>query len=346
LREEFMRSIHRICLTPRVHGVGGMVSFQHKFAAGLQARGIEVSYDLNDTPYDAVLVIGGTRQLAQLWRVKNRGIPVIQRLNGMNWLHRKLRTGLRHYIRAEYSNWILSTIRSRIATGVIYQSRFALGWWESVYGLTPIPNSVVHNGVDLTTYTPEGPGERQKTPYRLLMVEGSLAGGYETGLETGVQLAETLAKEHHLPVELQIVGKVSEQLKTSWQSRTQVPIRWAGLVEQDAIPKIDRSAHLLYSADLNAACPNSVVEALACGLPVAAFATGALREMVTGEAGRVVAYGGDPWELDPPDIPALAEASAEILKDQDKFRAAARKRAEDAFSLEDMVDKYLEALSG
>jgi glycosyltransferase involved in cell wall biosynthesis len=89
-----------------------------------------------------------------------------------------------------------------------------------------------------------------------------------------------------------------------------------------------------------------VVEALACGLPVVAFDTGALPEMVAGDAGRVAAYGGDPWELEPPDIPALAVASAEILKDQDKFRKAARKRAEEAFSLEQMVDKYLEALSG
>jgi glycosyltransferase involved in cell wall biosynthesis len=178
------------------------------------------------------------------------------------------------------------------------------------------------------------------------MVEGTLGGGYEIGLETGVQLAETLAKEHRLPVELQVVGKVTEQLKISWQSRTQAPIRWAGLVDQDAISEIDRSAHLLYSADLNAACPNSVVEALACGLPVVAFDTGALPEMVAGDAGRVAAYGGDPWELEPPDIPALAVASAEILKDQDKFRKAARKRAEEAFSLEQMVDKYLEALSG
>jgi glycosyltransferase involved in cell wall biosynthesis len=227
----------------------------------------------------------------------------------------------------------------------VYQSKFALSWWENIYGLTAVPNSVVHNGIDLTTYSPEGPGQRQKTPYRLLMVEGTLGGGYETGLESGVQLAEALAKEHHLPMELMVVGKVLEDLKTTWQSRSQVPIRWAGLVEQDAIPEIDRSAHLLYSADLNAACPNSVVEALACGLPVAAFATGALSEMVTGDAGRVVDYGGNPWELDPPDILALADASAEILKNPEPFRAAARKRAQEAFGLEDMLDKYLEALS-
>ena len=65
-----------------------MVSFQYKLADGLQARGIQVCQDLSDTPYQAVLVIGGTRALAGLWRLRRRGIPVVQRLDGMNWLHR------------------------------------------------------------------------------------------------------------------------------------------------------------------------------------------------------------------------------------------------------------------
>ncbi len=33
----------RIGIVPRVHGVGGMVSFRDKLTAGLQKRGIEVS---------------------------------------------------------------------------------------------------------------------------------------------------------------------------------------------------------------------------------------------------------------------------------------------------------------
>ena len=110
------------------------------------------------------------------------------------------------------------------------------------------------------------------------------------------------------------------------------------------IPEIDRSAHVLFSADLNAACPNSVIEALACGLPVAAFDTGGLNELVVGDAGRLVPYGGDPWRLEKPDVPALAHATAEILRDRPRFRAAARAHAEHALGLEKMMDGYLMAL--
>ena len=47
----------RICIVPRVSGVGGMVSFLHKFSVGVQARGVQVTNELSDTPYGAILVI-------------------------------------------------------------------------------------------------------------------------------------------------------------------------------------------------------------------------------------------------------------------------------------------------
>ncbi len=117
------------------------------------------------------------------------------------------------------------------------------------------------------------------------------------------------------------------------------------MVPGEQIPEVDRSAHLLYSADVNAACPNSVIEALACGLPVLAYDTGALPEMISGGAGRIVPYGGDPWKLDSPDLPALVEAAGDILQNQDAYRRAARVRAEQVFSLERMVQGYLDALT-
>jgi glycosyltransferase involved in cell wall biosynthesis len=321
-----------------------MVSFKYKFTKGLQERGIEVCHDLADTPYDAVLVIGGTRQVGALFQVRRRGVPVIQRLNGMNWLHRRLPTGLTHYLRAEYGNLLLSFTRRRLATRIVYQSEFAQEWWERVYGPTTVHNRVVYNGIDTKTFTPDGPHHRQVSPFRILMVEGSLGGGYEVGLESAVQLVSLVEKEHGLPTELMVVGNVSEKIKREVEARAGVQVVWSGLVPYESIPEIDRSAHLLYSADLNAACPNSVIEALACGLPVVAFDTGALPELVTGDAGRVVPYGGDPWTLTPPDTPALAQAAAEILIDQHRFRLAARSRAENLFNLEGMVEGYLEVL--
>jgi glycosyltransferase involved in cell wall biosynthesis len=351
------RSNRRICIIPQVSGVGGMVSFKNKLARGLHAKGVEVCDNLNDIPYEAVLVIGGTRQLAALWQVRWRGVKIIQRLDGMNWLHRlHSRHGIndwRHFVRAEYGNLILRLIRSRLATRLVYQSEFVVEWWQRIYGQAPAPARVIYNGVDLDTYTPQGSEKPPQDRWRVLMVEGSLMGGYEQGLEVAVRLAQNLAAQMgaNRPVELMVAGRVSANLQRHWENiltATQPPnkvvLNWGGLVESQQIPALDRSAHLLFSSDVNAACPNSVIEALGCGLPVLAFDTGALPELVCDGAGRVVPYGGDPWRLETPDIEGLARAAREILEAQSRFRSAARARAEAAFSLEVMVSAYLEVL--
>jgi glycosyltransferase involved in cell wall biosynthesis len=262
----------------------------------------------------------------------------------MNWLHRLRRTGTRHFLRAEYGNAILSIIRSRLAHAIVYQSRFAQAWWERERGFTQSPSSIILNGVALDRYTPDGPHSRPADKWRILLVEGRLAGGYEIGLETATGMMERLRDLDDFPMEMVVVGTMDSLLQEDWQRRSLVPMVFLGQVPPAQIPEIDRSAHILYSADIHAACPNSVVEALACGLPVVSFDTGALAELVTEGSGRVVPYGGDAWKLDPPDLDGLARASLDVLRNQTAFRGAARARAEGGLGLETMVDAYLEVL--
>jgi glycosyltransferase involved in cell wall biosynthesis len=333
----------RICIVPYVQGLAGVASFRLKFEDGLRARGVEVTHDPNQ-PADAILVLAGTKNLLPLWRAHSRGCRIAQRLDGINWVHKKRNTGLKHYLRAEYGNFILSLIRSRIATNIIYQSEFSRIWWGEWYGKTRVPSAVIHNGVDLSTYSVGQAGILPSPPYKLLIVEGLLGGGYEMGLDNAVRLTEILQEKHKLPMELIVVGKITDEHRKRVEEMTHISINWMGSVPRERIPEIDRSAHLLFSADLNAACPNSVIEALACGLPVIAFDTGALKELVIGDAGRVVPYGGDPWKIEPPDVESLADTAAEILLDQPHFRKSARKHAEKALGLDKMVDEYLKVL--
>lgn len=334
----------RICIIPRATNTGGVTSFQANLAAGLAAHGIQVCTNLADRPYEAILLTGAVRDLAGLLRARRSGVRIVQRLDGINWLHRRLRTGTRHFLRAEYGNRLLALLRSRIVSRIVYQSEFVHAWWGRCFGSEHVPSYIIHNGVNLSVFSPDGPHDRPTKRFRLLLVEGRLQGGYEAGLDHALGLAERLVDD--LPLELVVAGCVSQAVQSKYETHSRVPIQWAGQVPHEKIPVLDRSAHLLYSADLNAACPNAVLEAMACGLPVAAFATGALPELLTGDSGRVVPYGGDPWKLDVPDIPALAEAAAEILRNQPHFRKAARLRAEEAFGLDKMVDRYLDVLLG
>lgn len=329
----------KICIVPRVEGTGGMASFRLKFEQGLKTRGMDFTYDLSANS-DAILVIAGTRFLPDLWRARRRGIRVVQRLDGINWVQRARWTGARYHIRAEYGNAMLALIRSHFADRVIYQSQFIRKWWQDWYGTESVPAAVILNGVDLNTNTPDGPHERPRDVYRMLLLEGSLAGGLNAGLFHGVAVAEKLSAKY--PMEVVVAGKVDDLTQRKLQSK--VPVKFLGTLPREQIPQLARSSHLMYCAEVNPPCPNSVIEALACGLPVIGFDSGSLKELVTEGAGCVVPYGANPWKLETPNIAALALSAEEALSEQEQFRRSARRRAEVEFGLDKMVASYLKVL--
>ena len=316
-----------------------MASFRLKFEQGLHARGVDVTHDLSAAS-DAVLVIAGTRNLIPLWKAHQRGQRIVQRLDGVNWVQRVRWAGAQYTIRAEYGNAMLSFIRNRFADHVIYQSQFIRKWWEDWYGVAHVPASVIINGVDLQTYTPDGAHERPTDRFRLLLLEGSLAGGLNSGLFHALALAEKLSAK--FPMEVVVAGKVDDATQRRVQGK--VPVKFLGVIPREQIPILARSSHMMYSAEVNPPCPNSVIESLACGLPVVGFDSGSLKELVTNDAGCIVPYGSNPWKLEMPDISALAVSAETVLTKQDQFRAAARMRAESAFGLDQMVESYLKVL--
>lgn len=335
----------QICLVPKLEGLGGMVSFQAKFKQGLTARNIPTSFDLNHPDNTAVLVIGGTRHLWQLWRTKRRGVRIVQRLNGLNWRHKVERTPFRRYLKAELNNQLIALIRRFLADAIVYQSEFSQTWWNRVFGPTSIPTQVTYNGIDLAQYSPTGPEQPPQDHFRILLVEGHMSAGQTWGLETAVLLAGALKEMHDLSVELMVVGDVSDAVKAhAYALAPGQWITWVGVVPRNQIPALDRAAHVLFSADLNAACPNSVIEAMACGLPILAYDTGALKELVPEGAGAVVPYGADYWQLEKPHIAPLAQACVAILRNNAAYRQEARSHAEAHFGLDAMVESYLEAL--
>jgi glycosyltransferase involved in cell wall biosynthesis len=343
-----------ICLVPKLAGIGGMVSFQGKLEKGFSQRGINVCYEPNQDDIDGILVIGGTRNVYRLWSAKRRGIRIVQRLNGMNWIHRVVNTGVNHWLRAEYGNANLRLIRSFLADKIVYQSQFSKDWWERERGKTRCDNVIIHNGIDLTRFSPGDLPLSEYDEIQLLLVEGSLLGGYEFGLENAIHLAHRMTQMLETKrLNLIVVGKVSHSLKAFWDrwvgksvTSDALKIIWAGTVDHQVIPEVYRKAHLMFSADINAACPNSVIESLACGTPVISFDTGALAELLAGKGGKVVPYGSNPWKVEEPDITSLAENAIELLSNLDNYRKSARQHAEEVFGINAMVERYADVLLG
>ena len=306
----------------------------------MKQLGIDVHHQIHDTSTRALLVIGGTRKFGDLIYAKRKGIRIVQRLDGMNWLHKKTRTGIPHYTRSERMNLQLSITRRYFADAIVYQSKFTCGWWNTVYGTLRTPHTVIYNGVDLDDFQPGSTIYKKSNPIRLLVVEGSFKGGHERDLQNAIDLANSISEEVDNSVELLIAGKVPDTFKENRNTSDRVTINWLGKIPHNEIAALDRSAHLFYPAEINAACPNSLIEALSCGLPVLSYATGSLPELVREDGGIVVPYNGDYWNLQPPDSNPLAKAAHKILNNLTDYQQSARKRAEENFSTELMVESF------
>lgn len=319
---------------PQKHGGPG--SFQMRLEKTLKDKGWNISYfDETDHP-DLVMVIGGTKKLWQLIRFRLKGVPVIFRLDGINWLHKKVKVSLWGWFYNEVTNFLSQIIRLFISNHIIYQSKFVEEWWKKKGWKCKTKSSVIHNGVSLNEFKPSL--KEQTNRISLFCVEGNL--DYSPySLDLLNKLQEELIEYSDFG-SLILYGSFNDM---SSKDKLNPSIDYRGHIHRSEISNVYRNGIYL-SLDVNAACPNTVIEALASGIPVIGFDTGALKELVTNKGGIIVPYGSDPWELEFPDFNALCEAATKVMEDWDQYSKQARILAEEMYNLDDVVDKYLNVI--
>ena len=314
---------------------GGPGTFQqHVIDNGLDF-GIRTIDGLDQLP-DVVLVTAGTRRLWWLWRLRRREVRIVQRLDGVHWRDYLQPIGLKAKTRAYLSSSIVAFIRRHLADYIVYQSEFVREHWNRRFGTIPTPDTVVLNGTNLDAFKPSSTASPQKPV--LLAVEGDIQPGTWV-VEIVTEIATTLVPDVLSKVAL--VGEASDQDRARLEAVDGVELM--GSFPRATMPDIYRSADLFLNLEVHPPCPNSVVEALASGLPVAAFDTGSARELIGNEAGVLVPYGADAWKLEKPDIGAMIEAIRQMVGQQASMSAAARDRSRSLLSLDRMLEGYRRA---
>jgi glycosyltransferase involved in cell wall biosynthesis len=89
-------------------------------------------------------------------------------------------------------------------------------------------------------------------------------------------------------------------------------------------------------------CPNAVIEALSCGLPVVCGSWGGQSELV-GDGGIVV-QNTKRWDYGEAFIGGCCQAIEKIALNMDEFKIKARKRAEEVFNMERLYNEYYEVM--
>ncbi len=337
-----------ICLVPEVQSLGGPRTFQRNLIDWSERTGlVEFTFDADRKDIDAFLLIGGPKKyLMKLIRARMKGIPVIHRLNGINWIHHRVKLGLKYSLHAEFANLAIAFYRRCVCSRIVYQSPFCKRRWNNRYGSTVKPSKIIYNGTDLDIFRPGSEAPDLSKRIDFILVEGSFKYGMNFGLGVAIGLALDLASRFPQKIVVHTAGKLDESDQQQVRERIEasgkknVEVVFEGVLNREQLIALEQKAAFLFSAELNPACPNAVIESLACGVPVIGFDTGALKE-VTGEGGVIVPYGADPWKLESPRRGPLTDAAETVIRENERYRVAARNRAKHNFSIERCAEAYV-----
>jgi glycosyltransferase involved in cell wall biosynthesis len=332
-----------------------------RLLAGGRARpGLRVFYGWDRVPGPGEPVAGGTAKLQKLAaRWPNRPTDFSLLYLGTTYLPRDLRPllWLARRRRAKvvvnqdgvaYPGWagartdeLNAPLRRAVhaADHVVYQSAFSKRSSDAYLGETHGSWEILANAVDVERFTPaEPPAEG---PVVLLGGDQTQAYRLELALETF-----RIVLDEHPGARLLVSGRlVSDPGPTLQRLGLADSVELVGRYSQLDAPDVFRRAHVLLHTKVNDPCPTMVIEAMACGVPVAYPASGGTVELVADEAGVGVPHDDGFDRDDPPAPEAMAAAVVAVLADRDRYASAARRRAVERFALADWLDRH-EAIFG
>ncbi len=327
-------------------------------AASEKESGVRVFYGHDRVPEPGDAVAGGTAKFQRLARrFPNRPVDFTLLYLGSTWLPRDLGPLLRLAERRSipvvvnqsgvaYPGWAgpeTDAINRRFrrallaADQVLYQSEFCKRSADEFLGNPRGAWEVLYNAVDVDEFTPAA-SRPADGPVVLLGGDQTQAYRLELALETFARIVR-VEPGARLLVTGGLVSPVDPVLeRLNLRGKVELVGRYA---QRDA-PQLFRRAHLLLHTKVNDPCPSTVVEAMACGLPVVYAASGGTVELVGHEAGIGVPHPRS-WERDdPPTADALADAVLRLLPQLEAYASAARRRAVERFALEPWLDRHAE----
>jgi sugar transferase (PEP-CTERM/EpsH1 system associated) len=296
----------------------------------------------------------------RLWRALRRLNPAVvhtRNLPAIDMVVPAYFSGRRHIVHGEHGRDMLeiagdnrkyNLVRKLVSPFVdqyITVSRDLESWLGGTVGIAPRKITQIYNGVDCARFHPPA-GRREAPPVENFAGEDSIIIGTVGRMEDvkdQITLATAFIALH------QIAGRHADRIRLMMigdgglRPRAQAMLTDAGLENQvwlpgdrNDIPGLLRAMDLFVLPSRNEGISNTILEAMACGLPVIATAVGGNVELVTeGETGALIPP-GDPQ--------ALAQTLKQYLDEPRLIThqgKAARTRAENLFDLDVMVKNYL-----
>lgn len=266
--------------------------------------------------------------------LRRRGIPVVHNQNGV------------FYPAWFDGDWKAQNARMarsyHLADHVFYQSEFCRRAADRFLGQRQGPGEILYNAVDTGHFRPA----TEETPARpfTFLLTGKIGNHLFYRLESTIR-GLALARRGGLDVALTVAGWVeAEVLARSRALAAELgvadAVRFIGRYTQAGAPAVYQGADAYVMTKHNDPCPNTVLEALACGLPVLYSASGGVPELVGDEAGIGLDCPED-WEtVHTPGAEAIAAGMGAVAERHSGMAAAARRRAVERFDIAHWLERH------
>ncbi|RRN80761.1 glycosyltransferase family 1 protein [Pseudoxanthomonas sp. SGD-10] len=234
-------------------------------------------------------------------------------------------------LRAGYHRFWISPIERRVlkrADRVVAVSQFASEMARKT--LIDVPMQVIHNGIDTTAFQPGVRTRQPHEPFRLLYVGSWMA-------RKGVDLLAPIMRELGEGFELRYTGGPAAD-----RDRPSMPpnMHDVGHLQPPQVAYAMQNADAFLFPSRSEGFGLVVAEAMACGLPVITTRCSALPEVVQdGTTGFLCPIN---------DVHSFAIAAKRLAEDRELLRTMsgqARRHAVANFSIENMINAYIDAYS-
>jgi glycosyltransferase involved in cell wall biosynthesis len=292
-------------------------------------RGFNVAYLLSNTPYLPAFALAA---------LKRARVPIVYNQNGV-------------FYQAWYAgDWQAQNRRMALAyhaaDWVFYQSEFCRQSANRFLGPRTGAGEVLYNAIDTAVFAPAPPGRSQGSRPFTFLVTGKIGDHLGYRLEStiaGLKIARDAGLDARLLIAGQIGGGARRQAgQLAGELGLQDCVEFAGPYTQESAPALYCSADAYVMTKHNDPCPNTVLEALAVGLPVLYSDSGGVPELVGSDAGIAL-----PCEQgwDRPYAPAAADIGHGMLRIAEHhagYAEAARQRAVDRFDMAHWIARHRE----
>ncbi len=328
----------KIFIPFKIRDTGGTSTFAQKFRKGLEQRGHEAFFEFRPD-YDILFVIIQCNPLYLLhakWHKKK----IIHRLDGVYyWSVTKWKYPL--------LNLAPKLIHRFSSDFTVYQSHYSKYCAEKFLGRKRGEKySIIYNGVDINLFSPEGEkiDNLRDNPNQKIFITASKFRRKDQIIPL-IEALKIYKNKYNQTFKFLIIGDFSREVTDVPEKFKKVAyLKFLGKIKNEDLPKYERSADVFLMTHLNPPCPNNILEAMACGLPICGVNDGAMGEITTARKNSLLIDSqGDAFRKRRIyNTQKIADNLNILVKNAASFSSSSRQIAIEKFSLDTMIASYLE----